>query len=962
VAARRVLIVDPAGRHGQELARAAAANGLVAHVVERPTVEDTTGAELALVTVGAAGSLADSGFTLPRWVIGEPGEAGKLAGAAVACAAAGVLLLPVDAAILGALVASEPGSPESEQARLRSLLAVSLLDEGDPAAPLVAIAAAFTADDCVLWWRDGDQMVPRGSRPAPPDSARPVAAAARIAAATGATVIGGGRSVIAAPLRSGPSEVAGLLAVVRDRPRRFSTGERADLRALAARLTRELQHLASYRRLVAEDEKLRAGSLHDPLTSALTRAAFEQAVANEVAAATRRGEPLSMLFLDIVGLRKINLQHGHRAGDEVLAQVANRIRAAVRGTDLLGRFGGDELALLFINAGAEQARIAAEKAVARITAGPVNFEDAAIAVAVRAVVAPIAAAERSGEASFARALGILRASQPNKVAIVPTDARPPEGDVPLEHAALGVGTTVGGTYRILHELSRGAMGVVYRGEDIGLGRPVAIKVLRSDLASDAELVTRFRAEAAMLASLHHPNLVQVYALGEHAGDVYFVMELVEGQPLSDLLRSAIERGEWLPLPVIGHIAIEIADALDAMHQVGLIHRDVKPGNVLLDRDKGRAVLVDVGVATRAGARGEGAGTPGFAAPESFTGDPSADGAAAVVESPATDVYGLAATVFCMLTGRTPFGSGKVMAVVSRQLNEPLTPASQHRPILSRAVDEVLTKALDPNPKKRWASASAFAVAMARALERIREEPDATPPAELTPLAPPSTPRQPTAPAERAAALVTEVLPAGLARGDETPVRPQPPIGGGAPSGDIRGAHFRVAARGLSSRLGGAAVRNLVEASPVLARVLAPSLPALGWEPVDAFLELCTRAEPVMPSEDLAWMIGRATIHATFARFFGANPASLPVETVMRASPAFWGRYHTWSRLQLALSASRHTELILEQPVAVPALCALTAAQLVRVAELAGAKEAMVDHGMCRARGHTECRFVVTWSA
>jgi hypothetical protein len=181
-------------------------------------------------------------------------------------------------------------------------------------------------------------------------------------------------------------------------------------------------------------------------------------------------------------------------------------------------------------------------------------------------------------------------------------------------------------------------------------------------------------------------------------------------------------------------------------------------------------------------------------------------------------------------------------------------------------------------------------------------------------------------------------------------------------GDLRGAHFRVAARGIASRLGGATLRNLIEASPNLARVLAPTLPALGWEPIGVFLELLERASASIGPDELAWMIGRATIHATFARFFGANPASLPTETVMRAAPAFWGRYHTWSKLQLALSAPKHTELVLVGSPGMSALCGMVQAQLGRVAELAGGQEATADHEICLAHGHSECRFVVTWSA
>jgi len=147
----------------------------------------------------------------------------------------------------------------------------------------------------------------------------------------------------------------------------------------------------------------------------------------------------------------------------------------------------------------------------------------------------------------------------------------------------------------------------------------------------------------------------------------------------------------------------------------------------------------------------------------------------------------------------------------------------------------------------------------------------------------------------------------------------------------------------------------------LARVLSPSLPALGWEPIGAFLTLLEHAKGHMAPEDLARMIGRATIHATFARFFGANPASLPVETVMRAAPAFWGRYHTWSRLVAEVSEAHRSEIVLATTgAAVPALCAMTGSQLARVAELGGGKDVTVDQDTCLARGDSECRFVVTW--
>src|SRR5262245_64252580 len=124
-----------------------------------------------------------------------------------------------------------------------------------------------------------------------------------------------------------------LFRSIADSARRFSAAERTDLKALAMRLTRELSWLTSHRRLVADGERLLAASLHDPLTGAISRGAFEQTIAHEAAGAARRHEPLSLAVIDVIGLRRINLAHGHRAGDEVLAQVASRARATVRGNE-----------------------------------------------------------------------------------------------------------------------------------------------------------------------------------------------------------------------------------------------------------------------------------------------------------------------------------------------------------------------------------------------------------------------------------------------------------------------------------------------------------------------------------------------------------------------------------------------------------------------------------------------------
>lgn len=291
-----------------------------------------------------------------RWIVGEQGGSGRLAGAAAACGALGVLVAPVDAATLRAVTDPDAEPADASLARARSLLSLSVV-EAAAESTLHSVAAAFAADDCIVWWRDGETMEPQASRPAPDDSYRQaVGNAARIAAAAGGTVIlPGGRSVIAEALRTSPTEIAGLVAIVTDDARRFPPAARADLRALATRLARELGWIAGYRRLVAEGERLAASSLHDPLTQALTRSAFEQAVTSEIAAASRRGERLAMALIDVIGLRRTNLEYGHEAGDDVMAHVAAAVRAGVRTNDPIGRFGGDELAILFSNATAEQA-------------------------------------------------------------------------------------------------------------------------------------------------------------------------------------------------------------------------------------------------------------------------------------------------------------------------------------------------------------------------------------------------------------------------------------------------------------------------------------------------------------------------------------------------------------------------------------------------------------------------------
>jgi serine/threonine-protein kinase len=845
-----------------------------------------------------------------------------------------VLLTPVSPEALHAISVAEMVSPELDLARARGLIATSLVDlTGAAAETLRSVAEGFAAHDCIVWWKDGTQMTPTGARAAPIDGYRQhIATASRIAAASGGTVIVGGRSVIADALRSGPTEVAGLVAIVSDHGRRFSAAERTDLKAIAARLTRELSWLTSHRRIVAEGERLLATSLHDPLSGAMTRGAFEQTFTHEVAAAARRQEKLTLALFDIVGLRRINLQHGHRAGDEVLAQIAARVRATVRGNDVIGRPGGDELAVLLVGADDDQAVLVGRKLIHRVQSEPVKLDETTFLNAqVRAVLTEIGYGERSGEAALARCYQALRTAPIGDVRIVASSERVKDVDIHADAGALSAGTTVGGTYRVVHELSRGAMGVVYRGEDLGLGRPVAIKVLRSDLASDRDLVERFRAEAGILASLHHKNLVQVYALGEHAGEVYFVMELVEGQPLSEVLRATLERREWFPTEAVAQIALEIGDALDAMHALGLIHRDVKPANILLDRERDRAVLVDVGVAVKAGNQSDAAGTPGFAAPESFL---EQEG------GPTTDVYGLASTMYCALTGRPPFGSGPAPQVVQRQLNDPLTPPSQMRHGLSEAVDVVFAKALAPQPKKRWASASTFAIALGRALERMSGEV-----------------RVPVNEIDMVALQAESVLvpTEGI---DE--VSAVVPISSLKPEGRVRAAHMRVLSKILQHHLGESGMAKITNDHPELANAFSATLAPLAWIELSELVTALSCARDVLPNSTVPRKVGRGTMSATFARLFGADPTSVSPETVIAALPSYWDRYHDWGTVEVAIHLSA-ADVTLVGYSGSSDVCAMVAAELERIVELTGVEIVSSTHPRCRCKGADTCDFKLIWS-
>jgi serine/threonine-protein kinase len=264
-------------------------------------------------------------------------------------------------------------------------------------------------------------------------------------------------------------------------------------------------------------------------------------------------------------------------------------------------------------------------------------------------------------------------------------------------------SALAGRYTLERELGRGGMGVVFLARDVGLDRPVAIKLLPPYLAAQAAIRERFLQEARLVARLSHPNIVTVFAVEEHGDLVFFVMAYVRGETLS---QRVMHRGP-LPPATATRMIQEVAWGLGYAHANGVIHRDVKPDNIMLDQASGRAMIADFGVARAADGlsltgAGQLIGTPQYMSPEQAYGNP-VDGR--------SDLYSLGATAFFALTGRPLFDGPSPIAVVTKHLNEPPPPLATVRPdlpaVLTRAVDRCLSK----DPKQRYATGEELAEAL-----------------------------------------------------------------------------------------------------------------------------------------------------------------------------------------------------------------------------------------------------------
>lgn len=263
---------------------------------------------------------------------------------------------------------------------------------------------------------------------------------------------------------------------------------------------------------------------------------------------------------------------------------------------------------------------------------------------------------------------------------------------------LATGDTLDGRYRLDRSVATGGAGQVWQSTDTVLGRQVAVKILHGSAPDHASFAARFLDEARTMAALHHPGVVDVYDYGEADDVAYLVMAYVEGEPLSEHIarRGRLASAEATP------IIAQVARALDAVHEAGVIHRDVKPGNLILQPD-GTVVLVDFGIAHAAQSAYETAGnevvgTPLYIAPEQVTKQPI---------TPATDVYALGAVAYHCLAGRPPFLGDNPITVALQHLNDDPPPLPDDVPQVLRSL---VATAMAKDPDERFPTAAAMAEA------------------------------------------------------------------------------------------------------------------------------------------------------------------------------------------------------------------------------------------------------------
>jgi len=272
-----------------------------------------------------------------------------------------------------------------------------------------------------------------------------------------------------------------------------------------------------------------------------------------------------------------------------------------------------------------------------------------------------------------------------------------------------IGQTLG-HYRILEKLGEGGMGVVYKAEDTNLGREVALKFLTAEISGDAQAIERFLREARSASALSHPNICTIFEVGEHAGQPYIAMELLEGESLQQMIRT---RG--LSTAEVLRIAAQVADALDAAHAKGIVHRDIKPGNIHVDA-RGQTKVLDFGLAKRVAAGPDAeltasapetrsvSGTPCYMAPEQLRGQ--------AVDT-RTDIHALGVVLYEMATGQRPFRDELAANLIDSILNQTPAPPRALNPRIPAELERIILKCLEKDPENRYQSAREIGVDLRR---------------------------------------------------------------------------------------------------------------------------------------------------------------------------------------------------------------------------------------------------------
>ncbi len=316
-------------------------------------------------------------------------------------------------------------------------------------------------------------------------------------------------------------------------------------------------------------------------------------------------------------------------------------------------------------------------------------------------------------------------------------------------------------YKLLERIGSGGMSIVYKAQDLSLGRMVAVKMLHESLTGDADFLRRFRQEAHSAANLTHPNIVTVHDIGQDGHRYYMVMEYVEGQTLKQIIRENNTKERLMSVDRALDLTVQICNGIGYAHRSGLVHCDVKPQNVLVTRDD-RVKVADFGIAraiseaSQAYQNNQVWGTPQYFAPEQAAGQPA---------TPASDVYSIGVIMFEELTGKLPFQAETQTALALKHLNEQPPLVTDYNPVVPEQLELIIDKVLSKDPAGRYRTAGQLGRILTTYRHRSQEETGIVYP----PLTPEATIDAPIA--EQQTQIYPHPYPDGQT-GGSTPIHPQ----------------------------------------------------------------------------------------------------------------------------------------------------------------------------------------------